>query len=246
LADLARYLGEAAQARKPRGFVEALMRCYYLASPAATNVGLLAVLLLPWNDALTNLWLPLSAAPYFLLYGRDLRLAGYRWSDLWRVYALNLILLPVNLAGVLRSLQQAATGRKAPFGRTPKVDDRTACPPVHIVFQWAMLAFLLMSMLVDLSAARTMRALFSFANLVLYTYAITHFIGWGDGWRDVAEPALARWPVVGRLRAVLARGGSAVSAARQAVPATLGGPQYAPLEASRESFQREGSTGRRR
>jgi cellulose synthase (UDP-forming) len=60
------------------------------------------------------------------LYGRDLTQCGYRWTDLARVYALNLLLLPVNLAGVILSLWQILTGRKAAFGRTPKIEGRTA------------------------------------------------------------------------------------------------------------------------
>jgi hypothetical protein len=36
--------------------------------------------------------------------------------------------LPVNLAGVFKSIQQAITGRRIPFARTPKVANRTATP----------------------------------------------------------------------------------------------------------------------
>ena len=39
-------------------------------------------------------------------------------NDVFRVYALDLLLLPVNLAGVLKSLEQAVSGRKIPLGRT--------------------------------------------------------------------------------------------------------------------------------
>ena len=48
--------------------------------------------------------------------------------DIFRVYGFNLILLPVNLAGVVKSMQQAITGRRIPFARTPKVSNRTATP----------------------------------------------------------------------------------------------------------------------
>jgi len=54
-------------------------------------------------------------------YGRDLVRIGYRLRDLVRVYALNLLLIPVNLGGVFKSIQQGITRRKIPFGRTPKV-----------------------------------------------------------------------------------------------------------------------------
>ena len=77
------------------------------------------------------MWIPLAATPYFVLYGRDLMQAGYRWTDLFRVYALSLLLIPVNLGGVFRSLQQAITGRKVPFVRTPKVVSRTPAPTLY-------------------------------------------------------------------------------------------------------------------
>ena len=38
----------------------------------------------------------------------DLHRLGYKRTDVFRIYGFNLILLPVNLAGVLKSLQQAA------------------------------------------------------------------------------------------------------------------------------------------
>ena len=220
LGDLIRHLRENREAGTPQGLIGALMRCYYLCSPAVGSLGLLAILLYPWNDGLTSAWLPLSAAPYYFLYGRDLRFAGYRWRDLIRVYALNLILLPVNLAGVLRSLEQAATGRKAAFGRTPKIENRTASPPIHILFQWAVLFYLLVSVMVDFEVMRYANALFSLANAAVYVYAITHFLGWRESWLDVAEGLTNRWPILTRLRPNLVRG------AAPARPQSLSAPAF--------------------
>src|SRR5512139_2068964 len=108
--------------RQPqRKIAEGLLRLHYLISIAAVNVGLLLMLALPFSDSIKSVWLPLTALPYYLLYGRDLVLCRYRASDLLRVYALNLLLIPVNMGGVLKSLQQAITRQKIPFGRTPKI-----------------------------------------------------------------------------------------------------------------------------
>src|SRR5256885_1060029 len=90
----------------------------------------------PFGENLRDPWLPLSAAPYFFLYARDLVRTGYRYADLLRVYALNLMLIPVNLGGVLKSLEQALTGRKTPFGRTPKVSGRTAAPALYVLAEY--------------------------------------------------------------------------------------------------------------
>src|SRR5262249_36101637 len=126
LPDLLRHLWNGG--RVIGALPQALMRGYYLTTPAIANVGLLVLLLYRFEAGLYNRWLWVMAAPYYYLYGRELRFSGYRWSDLLRVYAVNLLLLPVNLAGVLRSLQQGLTGRKAPFGRTPKIEQRTRTP----------------------------------------------------------------------------------------------------------------------
>src|SRR5262249_51795827 len=74
-----------------------------------------------------------TALPYFTLYARDLRSSGYRPADVLRVFALNLMLIPVNLGGVFLSIRQAWTKEKSPFGRTPKVQGRTAAPPRYLM-----------------------------------------------------------------------------------------------------------------
>src|SRR4029079_12206361 len=77
---------------------EGFFRIHYLTSIAGVNIGLLVVLLYRFPESFQNLWLPLTALPYYVAYARDLRLAGYRRvADLLHVYALNLLLLPVNL-----------------------------------------------------------------------------------------------------------------------------------------------------
>src|SRR5881394_612214 len=105
---------------RTRKAVEGFFRCHYLVSIAAVNVGLLAVLGYPFPEALQSPWLPLTALPYYALYARDLRQSGYsRGTDLLQGYALNLLLLPVNIGGVLRSLHQACKGHRIPFLRPP-------------------------------------------------------------------------------------------------------------------------------
>jgi cellulose synthase (UDP-forming) len=167
------------------GLPEMAMRAHYLISPAVGNLGLLFLLFYRFDDSLNSVWLPLSAAPYYVLYGRDLRQAGYSWADLFRVYALNFVLIPVNLAGVLQSVQQAITGKKAAFGRTPKVQSRTLTPPLHVVFQWLLLAYLALAVIMDLVQGHYSHAIFAFANCVVCVYGITNFLGWRTGFADM-------------------------------------------------------------
>jgi len=117
---------------------ELLMRVHYLCSPALVGVSVLVLLLIPVDSSLQSPWVAATALPYYAVYARDLRLLRYRWRELPQIYALGLMLVPVNLAGVLRSMQQIITGRKSAFGRTPKVEDRTPTPPIHLLLQLAL------------------------------------------------------------------------------------------------------------
>jgi cellulose synthase (UDP-forming) len=132
-----------------------------------------------------SLWLHLTAAPYFLLYGRDLVDSGYSWADVLRVYALNLLLIPVNLGGVCKSLHQAWTGRRSAFGRTPKIPGRTAAPALYIVTAVAILLYCGIESVLELLDQRWARALFLVVNALFFGYAIVHFIGLREAAKDL-------------------------------------------------------------
>jgi hypothetical protein len=164
-----------------QGFVQ----IYYLTSPAATSAGVLLLIIYSFENSMRSLWLPLTALPYFYLYGRDLVQAGYRWSDLPRVYALNLMLMPVQLGGVVKSLQQAATGRKSPFGRTPKLQVRTAAPRLYVGTVLLISIYCLVGAAVDLHFERWAHSAFAFINFLFVTYAIATFIGLRCAFEDL-------------------------------------------------------------
>src|SRR6185312_15252466 len=94
---------------------EVMLRINYMASIAWASFGLIFLLAFPYDGRLLSPLVLLAALPYFLAMASDLRYCGYRASDVLRIYGFNLILLPVNLAGVFKSLQQALTGKKIPF-----------------------------------------------------------------------------------------------------------------------------------
>lgn len=165
--------------------VEGFFRCHYLISIAAVNIGLLLLLALPFEKSIRSLWLPVTALPYFFLYGRDLAQIGYRWTDLFRVYALNLMLIPVNLGGVIKSLHQATTGRKIPFGRTPKITGRTAAPPLYIFLEYALLFYWLIGFARDVTYQRWTHAAFSILNAAFLAWAIFQFIGLTESKEDL-------------------------------------------------------------
>jgi hypothetical protein len=125
---------------------------------------------------------------------------GYRATDLVRVYALNLLLIPVNLGGVAKSLHQAATGAKIPFGRTPKISGRTAAPRLYVLAEGMLVLQWMIAGGLDLLGERWVHGGFALANAMLLLYAVVAFIGLREGWADLtqrrrvrgdADPAMA-------------------------------------------------------
>ena len=186
------------------GASEVLLRLHYLTSLAVANVALLLLLGLAFDERLASLWLPITAAPYYLLYAVDLRSIGYEWRDVLRVYALNLLLIPVNLGGVLRSVQQACTGRRSTFGRTPKVAGRTAAPAGYVLAEAGLLGWWLFGALMELEAGRELNGIFALVNAAFLLYALVRFVGLRQAWDDV-RPLVAQTALgLGRLRVALA------------------------------------------
>jgi cellulose synthase (UDP-forming) len=89
----------------------------------------------------------------------------------------HLVLLPVNLAGVLKSLQQAVTGDKIPVARTPKVKDRTAAPAIYVLTPYAIVAFSLLTVWRDAQLGNWGNVAFASLNAVLAAGAIRAYIG---------------------------------------------------------------------
>jgi cellulose synthase/poly-beta-1,6-N-acetylglucosamine synthase-like glycosyltransferase len=171
---------------RPRSAAELFLRTHYLCGPALTGLSVLLLLLLPLDGALLSVWLPGTVLPYYALYVRDARSLRYRWNEILNVYTLNLMLLPIILAGVFRSVQQAFTGCRSSFGRTPKTDDRTAVQPLHLVLQFGLLLLVFVVALCDAIGGHTYLALFWAANFCLLVTGFPKFIGVREAWRDLA------------------------------------------------------------
>jgi cellulose synthase (UDP-forming) len=172
--------------QSPRaGTLETIIRSHYLLSPALANVGLLLLLVIPFGGEFSSIWFPVAAAPYYLLYGQDLTRTGYKWRDLLRVYALTLLLVPVNLAGVYRSLEQMITGRKSPFARTPKIESRTAAPASHLLALCALTATAIFSAGANLWSGNLLFFGFCSINAGFFLYGFLCLIGWREAVVDI-------------------------------------------------------------
>lgn len=185
--------------RRARGervrVTEVALRVNYMASIAWSTFGLLFLLLYPYDRRLLSPLVILTAVPYALALTSDLRSHGYRRTDALRIYGFNLILLPVNLAGVTKSLEQAVTGRKIPFARTPKVRDRTATPGWYVVAPLLVIGFSTYTLWHEYTLGAWGSAAFAGVNAVLATWAMVAYVGI---WASVVDLAgsVGRWLVV--------------------------------------------------
>src|SRR5207247_8048997 len=102
--------------------------------------------------------------------------AGYRWADLLRVYALNLMLIPVNLGGVFKSLQQGLTGQRIPFRRTPKVRGVTTAPLLYVAAELFIVVYCLVNAAIDARHQRWMHVVFGLVNACFFVYALVKFV----------------------------------------------------------------------
>lgn len=154
-----------------------LIRMNYVASIAWSSFGLLLLLLAPYDDRFLSPLVLLMAAPYFLAMASDLRRNGYKRTDIVRVYAFNLVMLPVNLAGTIKSLYQGVTGRKFAFARTPKVANRTTAGFWFVLFPYLLIGWSGWTVYQDLQNDAYAHAAFAGTNALLTAYALLAYIG---------------------------------------------------------------------
>jgi hypothetical protein len=184
LPKLLRYLRQVS--KTPTSAAQSFYQLHYLTSLALAPLSVLLLLVLPFSSKLMTVWLSLTAVPYFLLYARDLSILRYSGViDVVRVYALNLLLLPVHLGGALKSVQQLFTGEKIPFRRTPKVLGRTSAPSLYVALEYGLLLLCCVTGLLYASQGRWISAAFALVNGALYGYAIASFLGFSESLQDL-------------------------------------------------------------
>ncbi len=157
--------------------IQTLLRVNYLASTCWSSIALVLLLAYPFNSRLLSPLVLLAAAPYFIAMSSDLKRCGYKRMDIFRVYGFNLILLPVNLAGVVKSIQQAITGKRIPFARTPKVANRTATPLLFALSPFLIIGFSLFTVWRDIQLQFWGNATFAAFNALTASYALFALMG---------------------------------------------------------------------
>lgn len=162
---------------RPLSLISFLIRTNYMVSIAWSSFGLVLLLAYPYDGRLLSPLVLLAAAPYFIAMSMDLRYCGYRYSDILRIYGFNLILLPVNIAGTIKSLQQAITTKKIPFARTPKVKNRTATGWWYLIAPLLIISFSLFTLWRNIEGENWGNAAFAGFNAFTATWALVSYIG---------------------------------------------------------------------
>jgi cellulose synthase/poly-beta-1,6-N-acetylglucosamine synthase-like glycosyltransferase len=172
---------------------EFFLRFYYLSSGSITCVFGLLLLSFPFGAISGSPLVFLSALPCLMLFSRDLKNTGYKYSDVLRVWALNLMLFPIVVGGTFKQFQQMVTGKKIPFGRTPKVPGRTAAPALYCLIEMAFpmvfFNFALQAALQQQWAQMT----FELVNASFFAYALVYFIGIKEALQDMTADVRVLW-----------------------------------------------------
>jgi len=164
---------------------ERLLRINYMASIAWSNLGLIFLLAYPYDGRLLSPFILLAAMPYFISMAVDLKYCRYRYSDIMRIYGFNLILLPVNIAGTFKSIEQAITTKKIPFARTPKVKNRTATGLPFVLSPLLIVGFSLFTLWRNIQGEDWGNAAFAAFNAFSASWAIVSYIGVGNMFVDI-------------------------------------------------------------
>jgi cellulose synthase/poly-beta-1,6-N-acetylglucosamine synthase-like glycosyltransferase len=177
------------RAQKERGekrqLIELLLRLNYLASITWATLGLMLLLAYPFSNELMSPLVVVMSMPYFLVMASDLKRSGHKRTDVLRIYGFNLIMIPVNASGVVRSIGQMISGHKVAFARTPKVRHRSAAPATFVIFAYAIVLISAFALVQDIERQRWSHAVFAGMNFGLALPAIIGIIGFRNSIMDI-------------------------------------------------------------
>ena len=172
---------------KPISKTELCIRLNYMGSIAWSSFGLIFLLAYPYDGRLLSPFVLLAAAPYFVSMAIDLRYCRYRYRDIIQIYGFNLILLPVNFAGTMKSIGQALTSRKTPFARTPKIKNRTAASLMYVLCPLLIVGFSAFTMWRNIMGGNWGNAIFAGFNTFAASWAIAAHIGVSHTFADIVR-----------------------------------------------------------
>ena len=104
---------------------------------------------------------------------------------------MNLLLVPVNLAGMFNSLREALTSKKVSFGRTPKVEGRVVAPAIYIAAEYGLVVALAVVAAFALVEGHAVHGAFALGTALILAYAVVAFFVRREGWHDLRARSLA-------------------------------------------------------
>lgn len=157
---------------------EFFMRFNYLAMTSLSVAMTLVYCFYTFSPRLSTPLLIYANLPYLILFARDLKNSGHRYSDALRLTAFNLMLIPIIAAGVLKQFEQILLGRKVPFARTPKVKGRTGAPAIYYILEIMLIGYFANRFMEEvIEKDDWSQIIFSGVNLSMLIYALFVFIG---------------------------------------------------------------------
>jgi hypothetical protein len=103
------------------------------------------------------------------------------------------MIFPVAIGGVCKQFQQMITGKKIPFGRTPKVTGRTAAPAFYCIIEVLLFIGFIIFAVKNINKGHNMQAGFSILNALFMAYVLCYYIGPKAVWDDSLAPVKALW-----------------------------------------------------
>jgi cellulose synthase/poly-beta-1,6-N-acetylglucosamine synthase-like glycosyltransferase len=193
LPNLFRYFLDRPSVRR---LWESLVRAQYVLSAPVGSLGMAILVLYPFQSGTVwSMWVLPAFFAWLVIFGRDLMHNGRRPLDLFRALALNVMLLPINLAGTVNSIRQLCSRRKIPFQRTPKIQGRTSAPAGHIAAQLAQPLIAATQCATQALAHDWLGSLFMLLYATACTYSLHVFIGWhaaGEDLRARLQPLFSK------------------------------------------------------
>lgn len=175
------------QAPSWRRFFEVLLRMHYLLSGNVGAILILSMVLFPWKSSPVQpaflIWASVLAILSLFIETRQL---GRKLLDAIGLYALGILLIPINISGLYQSLKQMITGKRGAFGRTPKMAHRTTAPWHHVALQWGISAMLAVKVVFYIWKVPILSVSIATAVSFLLTFhGVTRFIGWRNSYVDI-------------------------------------------------------------
>jgi cellulose synthase/poly-beta-1,6-N-acetylglucosamine synthase-like glycosyltransferase len=198
LVSLPALLGQLWQARLRRPLT-ALLLVHQQVAAVSVYLGLLLVFSVAGSTAPHAGWLVPAALAYALMYARDLAYGGYRWSDALRVYALQLLLIPLHLGTALSVLHRTWTDRTPALPGADDGPERDATSPWYHLAVFGLVVFWFTGAAIDLTSRHWLHGVIGAVNAAFLLYAAAGYVGFRAGLDDLQHAVRRRqraqtWP----------------------------------------------------